>query len=151
MSFDIERFDDDNQARLRERLPGVTVGSVESVEEALLRQGPVPFIGTLYAGGSSPDGRLVSGQKDQRIQVKASFVIVADSWRSRDKGRDGALALLRRAKNALVTRGQRAGDWVNAQAEGPFIYDEDNFMQRAGQRVAYQLDLHAHVHDDFND
>jgi hypothetical protein len=150
MSFDPERFDDDNQVRLR-AISGVTVGSVESVEEALLRQGPVPFVATLYAGAQSPDGRLVAGQKGQRLTVKLSVVIVAESWRSRAGGRDGALAVLRKVKNNIVTRGGRHGEWQNPQMDGPFVFDEDNFMQRSGQRVAYQADFHAAAFDDFNE
>lgn len=149
MSFDPELFDDDNQARLR-TIAGVTVGSVESVEEALLRTGPVPFLGTLYDGSKS-EGRLVPGQKGQRLNTRLSIVIVAESWRSREGGRDGALVLIRKVKNAIVTRGAVRGEWQNPQADGPFIYDEDNFMQRSGKRVAYQVDFHAGAYDDFND
>jgi hypothetical protein len=149
LSFDPEQFDDANQARLGE-IAGVTVGSVESVEEALLRKGPVPFIGTLYEGGKSDEGRQVASMKDQRLRVKLSVVIVAESWRSREGGRIGALKLIKDVKNKIVTRGSLWGEWVNPQADSPFIYVEDNFMQREGQRVAYQVDFYTYANDDFN-
>ena len=148
MSFDAELYDEGNQERLC-TIAGVTVGSVESIEEALLRQGPVPFLGTLYDGSKS-EGRLVAGHPGQRLNTRLSVVIVAESWRSREGGRVGALQLIKAVKNAIVTRGAARGEWQNPEAEGPFVYDEDNFMQRSGNRVAYQVDFHASAYDDFN-
>lgn len=150
MSFDIERFDNDNQQRLRELITGVSIGSIEQLDDALELQVPLPFIGSLYAGGSSPDGRLAAGIKDQRILVEPSFVIIAESFHSREHGRDAALALIRQVKNALVTKGAARGEWQNPQAEGPFIYDRDSFLARSASRVAYEVNFHCWVTDNFN-
>jgi hypothetical protein len=150
MSFDLEQFDDDNQTRLR-TIAGVNVSSADDIEDAIMKEGPLPRLCTMYDGGKS-DGRLVSGDKGQRVRARLSVVVVAESWARRGKSAasSSVLALVRKVKNTIVTRGTKHGEWQNPQADGPFIYDEDAFMQRNGKRVAHQVEFHCDVYDDFN-
>ena len=147
VSFDPVQFDDENQARLRS-IAGVTIDSADSIEDALLKQASLPRLCTLDDGAKS-EGRLVAAQTTQRLRVRLSVVIIAESWRSKANGKKGALELIRDTKDTIVTRGAIRGEWQNPQCDGPFVFDEWAFMQRNGNRVAYQIDFHADAADDF--
>lgn len=148
VSFDPERFDDDNQERLRS-IAGVNVSSADDIEDAIGKQGPLPRICTLPEGGQS-DGRLESSSKDQWFSTRLVVVIVAESWRSKADGTKGALAILKSVKDTIVTKGAARGEWQNPQANGPFVMAGWDFMQRSNRRVAYQAEFRTTVHDDFN-
>jgi hypothetical protein len=149
VSFDREVFDEANQERLAAVIAGVTVGSVESVEEALLKTGAVPLVATLY-DGSHCEPREVASQKGQRRRVKLTVITVTEGWRSKAGARIAALKLLGQVDRAIVTKGAVRGEWQNPQCETPYVAEGDSFMQRAGRRVAYQQEYYAFAYDDFD-
>ncbi len=152
MSFDAEKFDADNRARLSEIGGIASVDSADSVEDALMKQRALPMLCTLYDGSRS-DGRVVPSNKGQRLAVRLTVIVVAESWLSKADGKRGALPLIKAVKNTIVTSYHpqlHPDEWKNPQADGPFVYVEDAFMQREKQRVAYQIDFRTNVYDDFN-
>jgi hypothetical protein len=152
VSFDREQWDKDNQARLRSLIADVTIGGAESVDEALYKQGPVPFLGTIYAGRRTPpnETRLVPSNTRQRFIVTLSVVAVTEGWGTREENRAAALKLLQRASDALVTKGRKYNEWQNPQAETPFVHMGEEFVTSVAQRVAYHSWFEAVANDTFN-
>lgn len=152
MSFDEELFDQANQDRLKTIAGVVTVDSADDVDDAMARNVRLPALFTLYDGGKS-SGREAARVKGQRIEPRLSVVIVAESLRSKKDGRLGALKLLRAVKNTIVTDWHpqlHPADWHNPQCTGPFVYEQDDFLERSGSRAAFEVRFRSTAWDDFS-
>lgn len=100
--LDEEAFDAAIQSRIRREMTTlVRVASADDAEGMVLGESPIPSAFTLIEGSSS-DGRLIVGSKQQKLDIEANIVVVASHWLSKVRGIHGVYKILKLLKRALA-------------------------------------------------
>ena len=154
LSFDLEQYDDNNQARVKAVAPELqTVGTADDVEDALYKSANLPGVFTLPTSEQAL-GRLTSrGVADQSqparnkgmfIKGTLSLILVVRSLRSKEDALKAALPLIRKLKNGFH-------DWLNPLATDVFTYEGFEFLQRnvGANKTSFELRFTNKYFDDF--